>query len=843
MTPLHLRLPVAALVAALSLFGNPAHAAETQDVGIVTTEIARAQNSTLMWGPYKPNLYFGVRPRIPKSFTGGLMWAKVNNFVDVQNNFRHTCEQGDGMRGYGWEEFDARTGGKQTMHDESNGIDITTFFIKSPGGKHGGNWATRVRGKVRDGSPADLQTTIIFYASLEGLGSLTVANEDDDLGFAGEVNFNGESDGLGEYKVTVTTGRGFHPASEHPSYKEKPLDRTIVNSLTLDEKLLWAAKPHLFGKLKEQIDEYIERYGEENPPPPYQIYTIKHAPDEGNLHLVQKVFEGDFEFDIIFNSASAPKGLSSQEISQLIGDNNKSFFERFISTFDLQPPFDIESLQRFSSHMFSNLIGGLGYFHGDSVVDRSYAEEYEENNEGFWEEAAEARGRRQEKLEGPSELFTTVPSRPFFPRGFLWDEGFHLLPIADWDIDLTLEIVKSWFNLMDEDGWIGREQILGAEARSKVPPEFQTQYPHYANPPTLFFIVDAFISKLGALNGTSPLAKEKLAQEPSIYSAFLQKPEAGLQYLNELYPKLKKHYQWFRKTQSGDLKSYDRDAFSTKEGFRWRGRTPQHILTSGLDDYPRPQPPHPGELHVDLMSWMGMMTKSLKNIASLLGMADDVAELSTIEIAIQRNIDDLHWSEKEKCYCDATINDYEEHELVCHKGYVSLFPFLTGLLDKDSDKLGHILNLLGDEEELWSEFGIRSLSKKDKFYGTDENYWRGPIWMNMNYLAVSQLLKYAEIPGPHQEKSKDLYTRLRLNLIKTVYDSFQETGFAWEQYNPETGVGQRTQHFTGWTSLVVKIMSMPDLSEGAFEAEGQAPEKDDEQVPEKDEDALKKDEL
>lgn len=62
-----------------------------------------------------------------------------------------------------------------------------------------------------------------------------------------------------------------------------------------------------------------------------------------------------------------------------------------------------------------------------------------------------------------------------------------------------------------------------------------------------------------------------------------------------------------------------------------------------------------------------------------------------------------------------------------------------------------------------------------------------------------------------------------------MYSSWQETGFAWEQYNPETGKGQRTQHFTGWTSLVVKIMGMPDLSGGAFEVklgEGGQGEKD-----------------
>ena len=31
-----------------------------------------------------------------------------------------------------------------------------------------------------------------------------------------------------------------------------------------------------------------------------------------------------------------------------------------------------------------------------------------------------------------------------------------------------LDILKSWFDLVDEDGWVAREQILGSEARSKV---------------------------------------------------------------------------------------------------------------------------------------------------------------------------------------------------------------------------------------------------------------------------------------------------------------------------------------------------------------------------------------
>lgn len=32
----------------------------------------------------------------------------------------------------------------------------------------------------------------------------------------------------------------------------------------------------------------------------------------------------------------------------------------------------------------------------------------------------------------------------------------------------SLEILQDWISLIDEDGWVGREQILGEEARSRV---------------------------------------------------------------------------------------------------------------------------------------------------------------------------------------------------------------------------------------------------------------------------------------------------------------------------------------------------------------------------------------
>jgi len=54
-------------------------------------------------------------------------------------------------------------------------------------------------------------------------------------------------------------------------------------------------------------------------------------------------------------------------------------------------------------------------------------------------------------------LFTGAPSRPVFPRGFLWDEGFHQVLAAAIDPALAAEVLEAWMGTMLPDGWIPRE--------------------------------------------------------------------------------------------------------------------------------------------------------------------------------------------------------------------------------------------------------------------------------------------------------------------------------------------------------------------------------------------------
>lgn len=42
-----------------------------------------ANNDTYFWGPYRPNLYFGLRPRAPQSLMTGLLWFGTHNYQSI----------------------------------------------------------------------------------------------------------------------------------------------------------------------------------------------------------------------------------------------------------------------------------------------------------------------------------------------------------------------------------------------------------------------------------------------------------------------------------------------------------------------------------------------------------------------------------------------------------------------------------------------------------------------------------------------------------------------------------------------------------------------------------------
>lgn len=225
-----------------------------------------------------------------------------------------------------------------------------------------------------------------------------------------------------------------------------------------------------------------------------------------------------------------------------------------------------------------------------------------------------------------AELYTAVPSRSFFPRGFLWDEGFHNLLILEWNPEITIDIIGHWLDLMNVEGWIPREQILGQESRERVPAEFVVQRNTNANPPTFFLTLERLLTKM------------KLGQIPK-----------DTNFLKKTLPRLKVWFDWFNKSQTGMIPGT----------YRWRGRDSQtdlelnpKTLSSGLDDYPRATHPTIDERHLDLRCWIALAAGVLADIGDFLGEPLEKHRATQLHLSDNALLDRLHWSMESESYSD-----------------------------------------------------------------------------------------------------------------------------------------------------------------------------------------------
>ncbi|KAM9329267.1 mannosyl-oligosaccharide glucosidase [Gastrophryne carolinensis] len=737
-----------------------------------------AASPHLFWGTYRPHLYFGMKTRSPSSVVTGLMWLSQSG----PTSLRHTCEQGDGLSRYGWLQHDGVNFGVQELVD--GGFSLRTEFVKRPGGRHGGDWSWRVSAAPEAAASSSPLISLLFYVATDGQGALTPHTD----GGRHLSHVTGSSEELGEFAIHFLRPQGGGGAI---SYNHLV---TSVPGLHLITEAVQSSMTNRFshpvaGSGKKQRYFGVDVY---NPPP-------QPGSTHSQLVVHQITLQLPFQVELLFESGSFPERpgpLSGAALSAELEKHQKAMEVKFRELFHLEEKGFGAEQAAFAQAALSNMLGGMGYFHGSSLVRSQH------NPEAVAYPAA--------------PLYTAVPSRSFFPRGFLWDEGFHLLLVARWDPSLAWQSLGHWLDLMNADGWIPREQILGPEARSKVPAEFVVQFDENANPPTLFLALHQL------------LAGEGVAAE-------------GLRFLRRAFPRLRTWYDWFNTTQSGPL----------PRTYRWRGRDRDTLrflnpktLTSGLDDYPRASHPSDDERHVDLRCWMALASEVMANICRLLG--EDGGRYEEARAALGDNslLDRLHWSERLGAYADygnhtqnvalewerqrplpgqdprsvppprlvRVVRKAPKLQFVGALGYVSLFPFLLKILAPDSPKLGRLLDQIRDAEKLWTPYGIRSLSKSSPMFlqrntEHDPPYWRGPIWINMNYLVARALHHYGRVEGPHRLKAAGIYRELRVNLISNIYRQYKDTGYLWEQYNDQTGRGQGSHPFTGWSALIVLIMA------------------------------------
>lgn len=179
----------------------------------------------------------------------------------------------------------------------------------------------------------------------------------------------------------------------------------------------------------------LKKYGQESPPDPALLFAFPNEIRSGaNLYGFQKTYEGTWSVDIFYDSASLPQKLDGKctpssfswpkltpsvdetgpNLAAGIAASSASYRDRFARTFPLVSAYSASHVA-FAQDMMANLIGGVGYFHGSSMVDATATEEEDEDGIDL-----SVRRDMPSYMTEPRELLAATPSRSFFPRGFYW---------------------------------------------------------------------------------------------------------------------------------------------------------------------------------------------------------------------------------------------------------------------------------------------------------------------------------------------------------------------------------------------------------------------------------------
>lgn len=236
---------------------------------------------------------------------------------------------------------------------------------------------------------------------------------------------------------------------------------------------------------------------------------------------------------------------------------------------------------------------------------------------------------------------------------------------------------------------------MGGEARSRVPSEFVVQDPRIANPPTLLFafkeLVDRAFERSNQSMDPQPASDVEIMVEGE-HSVSSKTWNAGSD-IRELFEKVKKWVFYLERSQKSKLPA----------SYRWFGRTDNHCLASGMDDFPRHHILSESESDVDLLSWIIFAYQSLAEVDKMLN--GDTAFGIEMNQGIERMKQRLneHWDQEANSFGDIGVIKVNENGsqvmgFEIHRGYVSILPFALMLLDVNDPRIEFILNDIENPE-------------------------------------------------------------------------------------------------------------------------------------------------
>lgn len=320
--------------------------------------------------------------------------------------------------------------------------------------------------------------------------------------------------------------------------------------------------------------------------------------------------------------------------------------------------------------------------------------------------------------EGKIKRIWSTPDRLPHRNMWLWDSVFHAIGHRHLDTEIAESLILALFDVQRDDGFI----------------------PHMAKPDEI----------------------SDITQPPVIaWGAYLVYQKSGnKEFLKTIFRNNKAFLIWCSKNR----RKSDSQLYSWHTNPELNNRCDE----SGMDNSPRFDTEN-DLFAIDLSCYMANETRFMKIIADELGDTESSEFFHEWNKKIKSDINNTLWCEDDGFYYDFDIQNDSFHKV---NSVASFLPLFAGVCNKaQCEKL---VSHLENPDEFGTEFPIPSISVKDKSFGSD--MWRGPVWINCNYMISKGLAEYGHTLLSQKIKEKTL---------SIINEWYNRTGTVYEFYDSE----------------------------------------------------------
>lgn len=392
---------------------------------------------------------------------------------------------------------------------------------------------------------------------------------------------------------------------------------------------------------------------------------------------------------------------------------------------------------------------------------------------------------REGKTREGQEYFYICPASGKYPFQWLWDSCFHAVVMAHFEPKKARRELLTLLSCVNKEGFL----------------------PHIIFWQGTNLITDTF-NKFFWGN-----RRHSLLTQPPVVGIALEKvykKDKDKKFLKKALPAAKKYYLWLARERDIDgnglvavihpFESRDEaPEIDYVSGFycpdtlilyRWLVKTLWQARKSSFSAK-KIYESKPNNFYVADLLFNCVFAQGLKALGRLcLEIADEEAgKFQAMSLRVEQAILKLCFNKDDQAYYSLWWRDQRQLPVLT---IASLFPLILDSTPKEHVKMlveNHLLN----PAEFWLPYPIPCVAANNPSFNPSGIYslWRGPTWINVNWLLVQGLRKHG-----YQNLTDEIAGRAKEMILRE--------GF-WEFYNPFTGKGLRTKNYS-WSTLIVDML-------------------------------------